>query len=96
MLSLKYPTAAGGARKHFRIVLIKTSHYDDDGYVIRWYRSPMPANSLASIYSPSFFGQLAAKSASRPKAASALSDQASRRWRDVGGDCQELRPSRSQ
>jgi hypothetical protein len=39
---------AGSAPKHFRIVLIKP--YDDDGYVIRWYRSPMPANSLASVY----------------------------------------------
>jgi radical SAM superfamily enzyme YgiQ (UPF0313 family) len=50
MLSLGHPTAAGSLRKHFRIVLIKPSHYDDDGYVIRWYRSPMPANSLASVY----------------------------------------------
>ena len=50
MLSLRHPTAAGSLRKHFRIVLIKPSHYDDDGYVIRWYRSPMPANSLASVY----------------------------------------------
>src|SRR6266566_6443117 len=51
MLSLRHPTAAAGsARKHFRIVLIKPSHYDDDGYVIRWFRSPMPANSLASVY----------------------------------------------
>jgi hypothetical protein len=40
MRSLVHPTAADGARKHFRIVLIKPSHYDDDGYVIRWYRSP--------------------------------------------------------
>jgi hypothetical protein len=31
-------------------VLIKPSHYDDDGYVIRWFRSPMPSNSLASVY----------------------------------------------
>jgi radical SAM superfamily enzyme YgiQ (UPF0313 family) len=50
MRSLGHPTAADSARKHFRIVLIKPSHYDDDGYVIRWYRSPMPANSLASVY----------------------------------------------
>ena len=50
MQSLRHPTAADGARKHFLIVLIKLSHYDDDGYVIRWYRSPMPANSLASVY----------------------------------------------
>ena len=41
---------AGGARKRFRVVLVKPSHYDDDGYVIRWYRSPMPANSLATVY----------------------------------------------
>jgi radical SAM superfamily enzyme YgiQ (UPF0313 family) len=50
MRSLGHPTGADSARKHFRIVLIKPSHYDDDGYVIRWYRSPMPANSLASVY----------------------------------------------
>jgi radical SAM superfamily enzyme YgiQ (UPF0313 family) len=50
MLSISSPTAAASARRHFRIVLIKPSHYDDDGYVIRWYRSPMPANSLASVY----------------------------------------------
>src|SRR5277367_386128 len=42
--------AVPSARKRFRIVLVKPSHYDDDGYVIRWYRSPMPANSLASVY----------------------------------------------
>ena len=37
-------------RRRFQVILIKPSHYDDDGYVIRWYRSPMPANSLASVY----------------------------------------------
>ena len=50
MRSVRNPTKAASARKHFRVVLIKPSHYDDDGYVIRWYRSPMPANSLASVY----------------------------------------------
>jgi hypothetical protein len=35
----------------FPIVLIKPSHYDDDGYVIQWYRSAMPSNSLAVITS---------------------------------------------
>jgi Radical SAM superfamily len=40
---------ASGSRR-FHVVLIKPSHYDDDGYVIRWHRSPMPANSLASVY----------------------------------------------
>ena len=34
--------------KRFLIVLIKPSHYDDDGYVIQWWRSPIPSNSLAS------------------------------------------------
>jgi len=38
-----------GSRR-FRIVLIKPSHYDDDGYVIRWRWSTMPSNSLASVY----------------------------------------------
>src|ERR1700721_1789762 len=42
--------AGAVAARKFRVVLIKPSHYDDDGYVIRWYRSPMPANSLASVY----------------------------------------------
>jgi radical SAM superfamily enzyme YgiQ (UPF0313 family) len=39
-----------GTGKRFRVVLVKPSHYDDDGYVIRWFRSPMPANSLATVY----------------------------------------------
>jgi hypothetical protein len=30
--------------------MIKPSHYDDDGYVIQWLRSPIPANSLACLY----------------------------------------------
>ena len=38
-----------GKRK-FLIVLIKPSHYDDDGYVIQWRRSTIPSNSLASVY----------------------------------------------
>jgi radical SAM superfamily enzyme YgiQ (UPF0313 family) len=42
------PTPA--PRRRFSVVLIKPSHYDDDGYVIRWYRSPMPSNSLASVH----------------------------------------------
>jgi radical SAM superfamily enzyme YgiQ (UPF0313 family) len=39
-----------GGAKRFRVVLIKPSHYDDEGYVIRWWRSTMPSNSLASVY----------------------------------------------
>ena len=38
------------ASRTFRIVLIKPSHYDRDGYVIQWWRSTIPSNSLASVY----------------------------------------------
>jgi radical SAM superfamily enzyme YgiQ (UPF0313 family) len=34
----------------FKIVLIKPSHYDAQGYVIQWRRSTIPSNSLASVY----------------------------------------------
>jgi radical SAM superfamily enzyme YgiQ (UPF0313 family) len=37
-------------KRVFRIVLIKPSHYDQDGYVIQWWRSTLPSNSLASVY----------------------------------------------
>jgi radical SAM superfamily enzyme YgiQ (UPF0313 family) len=37
-------------RKVFRLVLIKPSHYDNDGYVIRWWRGGLPSNSLACLY----------------------------------------------
>jgi radical SAM superfamily enzyme YgiQ (UPF0313 family) len=37
-------------RKPLDIVLIKPSHYDDDGYVIQWWRSSIPSNSLACLY----------------------------------------------
>ena len=33
-----------------RIVLIKASRYDDDGYVIQWRRSAVPSNSLGCVY----------------------------------------------
>jgi radical SAM superfamily enzyme YgiQ (UPF0313 family) len=37
-------------RKRFQVVLIKPSHYDDDGYVIQWLRSSIPSNTLATLY----------------------------------------------
>ena len=40
----------GVSRRKFRIFLIKPSHYDRDGYVIQWWRSTIPSNSLASVY----------------------------------------------
>ena len=37
-------------KRAFRVVLIKPSHYDKDGYVIQWLRSTLPSNSLASVH----------------------------------------------
>src|SRR5216110_2362092 len=37
-------------KQRFCLVLIKPSHYDDDGYVIQWLRSAIPSNSLAVLY----------------------------------------------
>ena len=36
--------------RKFQLLLIKPSHYDDDGYVIRWWRAMIPSNSLAAVY----------------------------------------------
>jgi pyruvate-formate lyase-activating enzyme len=41
---------ASASKRAFRVVLIKPSHYDADGYVIQWWRSTLPSNSLASVY----------------------------------------------
>jgi hypothetical protein len=38
------------AKRRFQLVLLKPSHYHDDGYVIRWWRALIPSNSLASVY----------------------------------------------
>src|SRR5579871_5868137 len=35
----------------FHIVLIKPTHYDDDGYPIRWFRAAIPSNTLGALYS---------------------------------------------
>jgi len=37
-------------QRTFEIVLVKPSRYDDDGYVVQWYSSILPSNSLASVY----------------------------------------------
>jgi Radical SAM superfamily len=37
-------------KRRFQLILIKPSHYDDDGYVIRWWRAMTPSNSLAAVY----------------------------------------------
>jgi radical SAM superfamily enzyme len=36
--------------RQFQLILIKPSHYDDDGYVIQWARSAVPSNTMATIY----------------------------------------------
>ena len=35
--------------QRFSLVLLKPSHYDDDGYVIQWLRSAIPSNTLAVL-----------------------------------------------
>jgi radical SAM superfamily enzyme YgiQ (UPF0313 family) len=44
------PQSPNRSRRRFQLVLIKPSHYDDDGYVIRWWRAMIPSNSLAALY----------------------------------------------
>jgi hypothetical protein len=39
-----------GQRKTLRLILIKPSHYDDDGYPITWWRSLVPSNTMAALY----------------------------------------------
>ena len=43
-------TPSNSAARRFQFVLIKPSHYGDDGYVIRWWRAMIPSNSLAAVY----------------------------------------------
>ncbi len=37
-------------KRRFQLILVKPSHYHDDGYVIRWWRALIPSNSLAAVY----------------------------------------------
>ncbi|WP_235890675.1 B12-binding domain-containing radical SAM protein [Martelella alba] len=41
------PSGAGG--EVFTLVLVKPTHYDDDGYPIQWFRSALPSNTLACM-----------------------------------------------
>src|SRR3954470_5246974 len=38
------------AKRRFQLILLKPSHYANDGYVIRWWRALTPSNSLAAVY----------------------------------------------
>ncbi len=40
---------AATSRELFHFVMIKPSHYDDDGYPIQWFRSAIPSNTLACL-----------------------------------------------
>src|SRR5271169_2306942 len=37
-------------RRRFLLFLIKPSHYDEAGYVIQWWKSALPSNSLACLF----------------------------------------------
>lgn len=47
-VNLSTPTKPSA--KTFHLILIKPSHYDDEGYVIQWLRSSIPSNTMAAIY----------------------------------------------
>jgi pyruvate-formate lyase-activating enzyme len=42
--------ANGPRPEKFLLELIKPSHYDDDGYVIQWWRGWIPSNSLSCLF----------------------------------------------
>ena len=50
MSNLQHGPVRAVPKKQFQLLLIKPSHYDDDGYVIRWWRGFIPSNSLAAVY----------------------------------------------
>src|SRR5690242_13144565 len=45
-------SAMGGSsqKTRFQLVLVKPTHYDDDGYPITWLKSHIPSNTLAALY----------------------------------------------
>jgi hypothetical protein len=47
VLPARQPGPGGG--EIFHLVLIKPTHYDDDGYPIQWIRSAIPSNTLACL-----------------------------------------------
>lgn len=50
MPATQQATARSTGKKIFRFIMIKPSHYDDDGYLLQWVKSSIPANTLASVY----------------------------------------------
>src|ERR1700687_1399198 len=49
-LPARTPVASNQASR-FTFVLVKPTHYDDDGYPIQWFRSALPSNTLACMNS---------------------------------------------
>ena len=47
---MQAPGISARITKRFCLILVKPSHYDDEGYVIQWFRSTIPSNSLAAVY----------------------------------------------
>src|SRR5438270_8504573 len=43
------PQTAGASLNVFHFVMVKPTHYDDDGYPIQWYVSAIPSNTLACL-----------------------------------------------
>ncbi|WP_176086600.1 radical SAM protein [Martelella sp. HB161492] len=43
------PVAADAVDEPFTLVLVKPTHYDDEGYPIQWFRSALPSNTLACM-----------------------------------------------
>jgi hypothetical protein len=41
--------SASTAERTFHLVLVKPTHYDDEGYPVQWFRSTIPSNTLACL-----------------------------------------------
>ena len=47
---MKFLSRKKAKKSMFQVELIKPSHYDDDGYVVQWWKSWVPSNSLSVLY----------------------------------------------
>jgi len=47
--AMSKPRDSAGNSGLFHFVIIKPSHYDDEGYPIQWWRSAIPSNTLACL-----------------------------------------------
>ncbi len=48
-MSTAHTPTNGSGPSIFHLVMIKPTHYDDDGYPIQWVRSAIPSNTLAAL-----------------------------------------------